>query len=150
MGKLIFKIDIHAPKEVVWNVLWSKKTYPQWTSVFGEGSRAISDWKEGSKIFFLSPNNNGMYGIIDKLVPNRQITIRHIGILSGGIEQPTGEQTADVEGDTESYYLNEKEDLTELVAELYSTDDYTRYFEDTFPKALQIVKELSEKVPAAV
>lgn len=28
---------------------------------FSEGSKAVSDWKEGNKIHFLNENNDGMY-----------------------------------------------------------------------------------------
>jgi hypothetical protein len=35
--------------------MWDDSTYRQWTSAFSEGSHAVSDWKEGSKVLFLSP-----------------------------------------------------------------------------------------------
>ena len=56
MTTLEFKIEINAPKEKVWDILWNDATYKQWTSVFCEGNYVVSDWKEGSKIHFLSPN----------------------------------------------------------------------------------------------
>ena len=59
--KIQFSIDINAPKEKVWHVLWNDAIYRKWTSVFSEGSKAVSDWKEGSKIHFLNENNYGMY-----------------------------------------------------------------------------------------
>ena len=53
MEKKQFKIEIAAPREKVWKILWGDKTYPAWTSVFAEGSRAETDWEEGSKVLFL-------------------------------------------------------------------------------------------------
>ena len=70
MTTLEFKIEINAPKEKVWGVLWNEETYKQWTSIFCEGSYAESDWKEGSKIHFLSPNGDGMNSISRKLIMN--------------------------------------------------------------------------------
>jgi hypothetical protein len=52
MKQLHFSTDINAPRETVWNVLWNDATYRDWTSVFAEGSYAVSDWNEGSKIQF--------------------------------------------------------------------------------------------------
>lgn len=48
MTTLEFKIEINAPKEKVWDILWNDATYKQWTSVFCEGNYVVSDWKEGS------------------------------------------------------------------------------------------------------
>lgn len=38
MHKLFFEIQIDAPPERVWDVLWSDITYRQWTTAFTEGS----------------------------------------------------------------------------------------------------------------
>src|SRR4051794_34232958 len=59
MKKEKFSINIKASAKKVWQVLWSDATYRQWTSAFSEGSYAVSDWKQGSKIQFLSPNGDG-------------------------------------------------------------------------------------------
>ena len=45
MEKQTFKITIDAPREKVWDVLWSDDTYREWTSVFSPGSRAETDWR---------------------------------------------------------------------------------------------------------
>ena len=60
MEKAIYSIDITAPASHVWKILWADDTYRQWTSAFNPGSYAESDWKEGSKIKFLSPGGDGM------------------------------------------------------------------------------------------
>lgn len=46
MHKLRFSIDIKAPRERVWKVLWDDATFRDWASVFMEGSYINSDWKE--------------------------------------------------------------------------------------------------------
>ncbi|MEI9912589.1 MAG: hypothetical protein WDO71_24880 [Bacteroidota bacterium] len=56
MQRINFSISINAPKEKVWQVLWNDSSYRQWTSAFSEGSYVVTDnWKEGTKILFLSP-----------------------------------------------------------------------------------------------
>src|SRR6188508_3009161 len=88
MKKANFTVKINAPKEKVWEVLWNDKTYREWTSVFSEGSYAVSDWKEGSKVQFLGPEGGGMFSKIAKLVPNEYMSFEHLGELKDGQEQP--------------------------------------------------------------
>ena len=54
MKTLNFSININAPKEKKWKTLWDDTTYRQWTRIFSEGSYAVSDWNEGSRVLFLS------------------------------------------------------------------------------------------------
>lgn len=140
MAKLNFKIDINAPKEKVWEKLWSDEGYRSWTSVFTEGSYAESDWKEGSKIKFLSPNGSGMFGIIKKKIDYKQMTFEHQGEIKDGKEE-----AKDWAGAKEAYFLNEKNGMTELNVEMDMNEEFKDYFNNIFPKALQAVKEISEK-----
>ncbi|MEO8517484.1 MAG: hypothetical protein ABI426_12090 [Flavobacterium sp.] len=71
MKKATFNININATNQKVWQTLWDDNTYKKWTSVFSEGSRAVSDWKEGSTIQFLNDNNDGMYSIIENVLKTR-------------------------------------------------------------------------------
>jgi uncharacterized protein YndB with AHSA1/START domain len=135
-----FNIQINAPKEKVWQVLWSDASYPQWTAAFHEGSYAKGDWQEGSSIQFLAPEGDGMYSRIHKMIPNEQMTFEHLGEIKGGVEQPQ----SDWAGAKETYYLSENNGVTEVTVELDTVDEYLQYFKDTFPKALQLLKQLSE------
>ena len=140
MSTLKFTTKINAPKEKVWNALWNDSTYRQWTAPFMEGSYAESDWKEGSKILFLTPKGDGMFSIIEKKVPNKQMTFKHLGEVKNGVEEPKN-----WEGAKESYHLEEKNGVTELDVELDSVGEFEQYFNDTFPKALNKLKEISEE-----
>lgn len=51
-------------------------------------------------------------------------------------------------GATENYFLAENENGTELTTVMDSNEEFKEYFETTFPKALQMVKQLPEKWPA--
>lgn len=133
-------IDINAPKEKVWEALWEDKNYRQWTTVFHEGSHAVSDWEEGSKILFLGPDGNGMYSVIDKKILYKQMTFKHLGEISNGVEQILQSW----EGAKESYILSETDGITTLQVDLDTTEEYAQYFEDTFPKALEVVKSIAE------
>lgn len=144
MNKKQFSIKIKSPKEQVWKVLWDDTTYKMWTSVFSDGSHAITDWKEGSKVLFLSADGNGMYSLVDKNIPNEFMSFKHLGVVKNGKEEPLDVETKKWSGAIESYTLNEQEGMTELIVELDMTEEHKNYFEETFPKALEKIKVLSE------
>jgi len=144
MKKLDFLIEIKASKQKVWNVLWDDANYRKWTTVFCEGSNAVSDWHEGSKVLFLSPNGEGMFSIIHKKIPNEFMSFKHLGTVKGGQEQPENDETKKWSGAMENYSLLEKNGLTELAVTMDITDDHEQYFKDTFPKALEAIKNLAE------
>jgi uncharacterized protein YndB with AHSA1/START domain len=135
-----FNVQINAPKERVWDVLWNDDTYRQWTAAFHEGSYAKSDWEEGGSIQFLSPEGDGMYSRIQKKIPNSVMIFEHLGEIKGGVEQPKSEWS----GARESYYLSDNNGMTELKVEIDLSDEYAEYFKDIFPKALEVVKRLAE------
>ena len=144
MEKIRFSIDIKASPEKVWKVLWDEATYKQWTSMFSEGSYAISDWNEGSKILFLSPDGEGMFSTIARKKPNETMSFQHLGVVKGGKEQPEDEETKKWSGAMENYYLNGNNGSTELTVEMDVTEEYEKYFKDAFPKALEKIKQLAE------
>ena len=144
MKKLNFKVEVNAPKDKVWKVLWDDATYPKWTSAFSEGSHAVTDWKEGSKVLFLGPEGDGMYSTIARLKPNELMSFKHLGVVKGGTEQPESEETKEWSGAMENYSINEKNGVTEVAVSMDITEEYEQYFKETFPKALNIVKDIAE------
>ena len=145
MEKQEFKIAIDAPREKVWNVLWGKNSYPAWTSVFMEGSHVETDWKKGSKALFLDGKNQGMVSTIAENKPNEYMSIKHLGIVKDGVEDLDSEKTKEWAGALENYTLKTVNGKTELIVDMEVTDEFKDYFETTWPKALDKVKELAEK-----
>ncbi|MEO6540890.1 MAG: SRPBCC domain-containing protein, partial [Ferruginibacter sp.] len=144
LKKVNFSIDINAPKEKVWNALWDNENYKTWTTAFSEGSHAVSDWNEGSKILFLDGKGSGMYSTIAKKTVNEQMSFRHIGEVKDGKEQPLDEKTKAWSGGLETYTLKESDGITTVTVDLDVPGDFMDYFTTTFPKALQAVKEIAE------
>lgn len=144
MKKEKFTIVIDAPKEKVWQILWNDETYKKWTAVFSEGSKAVSDWKEGSKILFVNENNDGMHSLIDKKIDNEIMNFKHLGMVKNGIELPEDEITKSWSGSMENYLLTEGDNNTSLTVEMDIVEEYQEYFNEKFPLALSKVKELAE------
>ncbi len=140
MEKSHFQIEINAPAEKVWKVLWEDKYFRDWSSVFAEGSHAVGDWKEGSAIKFIDPKNNaGMSSLIEKLIPNKFMSFKHLYEIIDGKEQPPKKWS----GMIENYTLEEENGKTKLTVDLDVPDEMKEMI-DKFPQALQRVKELSE------
>jgi hypothetical protein len=140
MKRLHFTVEIDAPKEKVWENLWSDSGYRKWTSAFAEGSYAESDWEQGSRILFLSPKGEGMFAEIEEKIPYEKMTFRHLGEIKKGVEE-----LADWGSAIESYRLEERNGKTLVAAEVDSTEEFANYLTETFPKALGILKRISEQ-----
>ncbi len=145
MEKIRFTTIINAPREKVWSILWTDETYRAWTSAFSEGSCAVTDWKKGSKVLFMDGKGSGMVSRIDDLVPNEFMSFQHLGEVKDGVEDTTSERVQQWAGGRENYTLNIVGSTTELVTELDMPAEFKDYFMNTFPLALQKVKELSEQ-----
>ncbi|RFN59940.1 SRPBCC family protein [Marixanthomonas ophiurae] len=144
MKRKEYTVTISASQEKVWEVLWSDETYRKWTAPFAEGSYAETDWKEGSKVLFLGPNGNGMISGIKTRNEPTYMSIEHLGIIVDGKKDTSSEEVKDWAGAMENYTLEEKDGKTKLTVEVDIAEAYLNSFEKAFPKALQIVKELSE------
>ena len=146
MKKIQFHIDIQAPREKVWDILWQDSSYRKWTSVFAEGSHAVSTWNEGEKILFIDPAGSGMYSMIEKMDVPVLMSFKHLGVLKDGKELPSDDaSTQKWSGAHETYTLKENGASTRLDVTMDTEESHKEYFENTFPKALAIVKELSER-----
>ena len=99
-----FTIIINANPEKVWEVLWGDKTYSQWTAIFSEGSYAKTDWKEGSKVLFLTPDGRGMVSKIKQKIPNQYMLFEHLGVIENNIENLESKEAKEWAGATEAIH----------------------------------------------
>tara|TARA_R110002049_G_scaffold303286_1_gene497499 strand:- start:4682 stop:5116 length:435 start_codon:yes stop_codon:yes gene_type:complete len=136
-----FSNQIKSTKEHIWDVLWNPKTYEEWTRVFMEGSHYNGELKQGKVIQFLGKDGGGMSSIIEKMIENEQMVLSHQKEIKNGVETDSLWQ-----GAKEIYYLKKASDTTtELQVIMDITQDMEDYFNKTFPKALAIVKQISEQ-----
>jgi hypothetical protein len=145
MEKHEFRITINGPREKVWKILWDDASYREWTSVFAPGSCAKTDWKKGSEIRFLDEKNDGMISRVEENIPNEYMSIEHLGYVKNGVEDRESEEVKKWTGAHENYTLKSVDGHTELVVDMDIVDEYKDYFANTWPKALEKVKELSER-----
>lgn len=141
INRLTFSIDIKAEKAEIWKALWDESSYRDWAGVFFEGSYVIADnWEEGSKVLFLSPDQSGIYSLIQTHIPNKIMVFKHVGKVLNGKEQPLDEETKTWTGATETYTLIEGIDTNTLRVEIDVLDEHLDFMKTTFPKALERLK----------
>ena len=142
-----FNINIEASKEKVWMTLWNDQTYREWTSAFAEGSCAETDWEKGSRVLFTDGKGSGMVSTIVENKPNEFMSIKHLGTIKNGVEDLDSEENKQWAGALENYTLLESGGKTVLHVELSGLDipkEFEDYFLQTWPKALDKLKALSE------
>lgn len=144
MIRQIYSIDINATLEKVWYSLWDEENYETWVSVFCEGSYAISDWNQGSKIYFLDQNGSGMNSVIAINKPFETMLFRHLGELKEYVELPETEASKAWSGAEERYDLKENNGVVTVVVTIDLVEKYLDYFNDAFPKALEKLKAIAE------
>jgi uncharacterized protein YndB with AHSA1/START domain len=145
MIDLHYSIQIDAPREKVWEVMLNDATYREWTATFMPGSYYQGDWAEGSKMLFLGPagegkKDGGMAAIVKENRPQEFISLEYHAEIHDGVEVPmkgTG---------FENYTLQDKDGGTEVSVDLLGLpDEYADMFDDSWPKALETLKEIAEK-----
>jgi hypothetical protein len=104
-----------------------------------------SDWQIGGRTLFLGSEGNGMVSTIDQLKENEIMSFKHLGMIKDGIEDLESEEVKKWVGSLETYTLENVEEKTKLSIELDIDESHREYFMEVFPKALGLVKELSEK-----
>ncbi len=145
MKKLEFEITINAPREKVWGLLWADDSYQEWTSIFSEGSRAVTDWQTGSQVLFVNADNDGMLSMIAQNIPNEYMSIKHLGMVKNGVEDLEDEKAKEWYGAMENYTLTDVNGNTHLKVDIDITEEYEDYFKDAWPKAMNKIKEMAER-----
>ena len=139
-----YEVFIQAKPQTVWNALFEPSHFKEWTSVFSEGSHYTGNMGAGERIHFLNEQSMGMYADVRLYDPPRQMIFQHLGTVQDGQEISPDADKDLWAGAFESYTLSEQNGGTRLVAQVDTGAEYAAYFDETFPKGLQKVKQLSE------
>lgn len=152
MKKLQFQKEINAPAQKVYETmlgLKDKSTYESWVSAFNPTSTFEGSWDKGSKISFVGVDENGkrggMLSEIEAHEPAQFVSIKHYGFIDGDTEVTTGEQVEKWAGGHENYSYEEHNGITTVTVEMDTIEDYVDYFQNTYPKALDKLKEVVEQ-----
>lgn len=137
-----FSVEIHSPKQKVWETLWQDETLREWAGIIDPGTYMIGELKEGSEVQFISAENGyGVTSRVEKLVPYEYLLLRHSAdTQNSGTQERNKEWT----GGKEVYELLEANATTTLNVSFDVPPEMETYFNTVYPKALDKVKELAE------
>ncbi len=152
MNQLQYTIKINAPVNKVYDLMLgisNKSTYEQWTAMFNPTSTYEGNWNKGSKMLFVGldekGNKGGMVSEIADNIINKYISIRHYGLVQSNIEITAGPEVEKWANGFENYTFQENNGVTDIIVELVGlTEDLTEYMNDSWPMALNKLKELCE------
>lgn len=142
--RIQFTASIKASPEAVWRRVTDPQSYQQWTSAFAEGSRFEGAWEAGAKIRFLAPSGDGMVSEIAESRRGEFISIRHLGMISNGVEDTTSQAVLAWAPAYENYTLLTTPDGTKMVVDQDVPAEWEEYLSEAWPKALAILKDLCE------
>jgi len=146
--KMHFEISINASAEKVFETMLDKKQYAVWTAEFNPESHFVGSWEKGSKILFLGSdkddNMGGMVSRIKENIPNKFISIEHLGLVQNGKEILSGPEIEGWAGAFENYSFKADKGKTLVSVDVDVNREFKSYFLKTFPKALKKLKTICE------
>lgn len=146
---LHFEMTINAPVEKVYSTMINEKSYKEWTAAFNPTSTYKGSWDKNAKILFIGTDENGVAGgmvsRIKENMPNKFISIEHLGFVKGDEEITSGAEVDTWAGALENYTFKSVEGSTLLSVDMDSNENFKAYFSETWPKALAILKTICEK-----
>jgi len=143
MKQMQFQVEIYAPKEKVWDTLWHDKTFRQWAGIIDPGTYMVGKLKEDNEVQFISAENGyGVTSLIEKLMPNEFLLLRHQTDTQDNGNQEREEEWT---GGQESYALTENAGTTTLTVAFDVPPELKEYFVVNYPKALEQLKALAEQ-----
>lgn len=146
---LHFEILIEASAANVYQKMLDKKHFEEWTAAFNPTSRYEGSWDKGSKILFLGTdeqgNSGGMLGLIEENIPNEFVSINYYGIIQDNQEITSGPEIEGWAGTHENYTFKTVGGKTLLSVDMDTNREFVDFFNETYPKALDILKAICEQ-----
>ncbi|MBN8575389.1 MAG: SRPBCC domain-containing protein [Cytophagales bacterium] len=148
METLYFETEIKAPVSKVATVMLGEETYKEWTAEFNPTSRYKGSWQKGSKMLFIGTdkdgNEEGMVSRIKEHLPNKFVSIQHLGMVHKGQEITSGAAVEGWAGALENYSFFESATGTRLFVTLDSNPEFKDYFSEAWPRALKKLQQICE------
>jgi len=146
---LHFETTINANVGKVYRIMFDDTGWREWTAEFNPTSHYKGSWEKGSRILFLGTDHKGKVGgmasRIKENIPDKYVSIEHLGMVRGDIEINSEIETDDWSGAMENYTFTENNGRAGLSVELDSNEEFLAYLTDTWPKALSKLKEICER-----
>ncbi|MBK8699697.1 MAG: SRPBCC domain-containing protein [Saprospiraceae bacterium] len=144
-----FETLIDSSPALVYKMMLEDTHYRAWTSVFNPTSCFRGNWEKGSMMRFMGidqdGNTGGMVSRIKENLPGKFLSIEHLGVLKGDVEIMEGPEVASWAGGLENYTFQEDGNSCMLKIDMDADPEFKSYFEESWPKALSIFKDICER-----
>jgi len=137
-------IEVHAPREKVWEVMLQDRYTRIWYAAFHEGTYADTTWEKGTRAAFMDSTGSGIVGEITEHLPNEELTITYTGVLTKGREDRESKEAQEWIGSTETYRVAESDGVSTLTVELEGPEKFILSCDPLWERALRKIKELAE------
>ena len=138
-----FTATIQAPKQKVWRTLWQDDTLREWAGIIDPGTHMVGKLTPGAEVQFISGNGFGVTSLVKELTPCKYVLLLHEADTK---DSGTQERAKEWTGGQESYSLKETNGNTTLTVAFDVPPELEAYFADTYPKALEVLRQLAEAV----
>lgn len=146
--RMHFETYIESPPEEVYRLMLDRETWSQWASAFDPGSFYEGSWESGAEIRFMATGRDGTRsGLISRItenIPGQYISIDHVGLILEGQEITSGNEVDKLTGNLEYYSFLKQDEGTLLSVDIEVNNEFSPYLVDSWPKALEKLKELCE------
>ena len=148
MKKLKFEIEINSKAENIYQTIIDPDNFSTWTAPFSTTSVFEGDWQVGSVMKFISldedGNQIGQVARVNKNIENKLIELEHFGWIKDGDVITEGEEVEEFKGAREVYSINTMDDSCVVSIETDVFIAHEDYFVETWPKSLNVLKDLAE------
>lgn len=147
--RMHFEKIIRSDSKKIFKIMFDKKTWSEWTSAFNPTSHFTGNWEKGSRMLILGTDQDGTIGgmssRIRENIPGKYMSIEYLGLIKNGKEVTDDPGAEGWKGAMENYTFTSKGKVTLLSVDCDVQKGYIQYFETTWPKALNKLKEICEK-----
>lgn len=140
MKLLEYQIEINSSSKDIWHKMWDKESYKLWASERAADHYYEGTLEEGNIIDLYDPQGNGMFNLVEKHIPEKEISFKHLGWIYDRVRTPQN-----WENSRETYLIESTENGSVLKFSVNALDEFADYFQSNVPHTLQRIKEISEK-----
>ncbi len=138
MTKIDYNVILRNNVEYVFDKLYAKSEFEEWTSSFAEGSHYVGNIAPGEIVYFYDKDLNGMKSKVSKYEINKVIEFSYLADVIDGVEKEY-EDTNNFERYT---FTQLQEGFVRLEIELGMPEEYVPMMEAMWPKAIDNIFDM--------
>lgn len=138
MTNLHYKIILNNNVEYVFDKLFAKAEYKEWTRVFNPSSDYDGILGLDEEIFFKDADNNGMLSKVSKYEVNKVIEFSYLASVEDEVKTEFEDRS-----NFERYtFTSLQDEMVMIDVDLNIPDEYLEMFEDMWSQAIVLIQDL--------